>query len=84
MISNRNRYFYLTLLVALCHGYNQIVAAEEDELHDMFKELGVAGKGISKMLDFSELRSTMTDSAKRKAEGCLPTFFENILQYKPN
>lgn len=53
MISNGNRYFYLTLLVALCHGYNQIVAAEEEELHDMFKELGVVGKGVSKMLDFS-------------------------------
>lgn len=53
MFGNGNRYFYLAVLVALCHGYNRIVEASEEELHEIFNPVMGAKQKTTKILDFS-------------------------------
>ena len=53
MFGNGNRYFYLAVLVALCHGYNRIVEASEEELHEIFNPVMDAKQKTTKIIDFS-------------------------------
>jgi hypothetical protein len=69
--STGNRYVYLTLMVTLCHCYNQIINATEEELREIFSEFLKDEKSPNRAVDFAELKSLFSRAEKQKLKNVI-------------